>query len=236
MPLSTQQLNKDSGILETQAQVEEILTEEETTLTIINRISANYSSTTTEIVRAINVAENSNGAECNLEIGCRGGIGPMMFVQSTFDEQCEGDVYTDYDNIACGFKLIDKGELYRWKQSAWNMSNHAGWLERLSTTTRAYALNILREKALIDCSCVTYMRELGHVFAPVPDPSYMTPNTVPAIGVMILLDFKLPHVGEVMDLRPKILFYKERILIGDDCFTRVSWIAYDDERIRGYVK
>ncbi|NQU99361.1 MAG: hypothetical protein HQ538_01365 [Parcubacteria group bacterium] len=51
--------------------------------------------------------------------GTRYGIGVFQFVQSTWDEQCEGDVWNEYDNIRCALQLIKKGQLWRW-----NMSKH----------------------------------------------------------------------------------------------------------------
>uniref|UniRef100_A0A6H1ZTX5 Uncharacterized protein n=1 Tax=viral metagenome TaxID=1070528 RepID=A0A6H1ZTX5_9ZZZZ len=196
-------------------------------------IDSSQNSTTTEITLAIHKAENPNNEECNSD-GCKFGIGPMQIVQSTFDEQCNGDVYNENDNIQCGIELIDAGQLQRWKQSAWDMPKHQGWLNRLSTTTREYALGILNDNELEKCSCLAYMRELGHDFPRVPDPSYLKPNSPPVIGGLILLDFKLPHIGEVLDFRPGVILYKERILFNGQCSTKINWISYGDKRIRGF--
>lgn len=85
-----------------------------------------------------------------------------------------------------------------------------------------------------DCSCISYMRSLGHDFPKVPDPSYLEPNSLPAIGGIILLDFNQPHIAEIMDFRKEVLFYKERILEDGECITRVNWIRYDNPAVRGF--
>jgi len=85
------------------------------------------------------------------------------------------------------------------------------------------------------CSCVCYMRELGHTFPRVPDPSYLEPDSPPTVGGLILLDLRLPHIGEIIDLRPGVIFYKERILFDGECLTQISYINYDDSRIRGFL-
>jgi hypothetical protein len=196
-------------------------------------IESTANSTTSELATAIYEAENPNNKECNSQ-SCQFGIGTMQIVQSTFDEQCEGDVYNEDDNIRCALKLIEKEELWRWKQSAWNLKDHQGWLDKLSTSTKEYALDILNERELATCSCVGYMRELGHEFPRILDPSYLQPNASPQIGNMILLNYNLPHIGEVFDLRAGVLFYKERVLISGKCYTRINWIEYSDPRIRGF--
>lgn len=87
------------------------------------------------------------------------------------------------------------------------------------------------------CSCITYMRELGHTFPRIPDPSFLQPNSPPVIGGLILIDHpNFPHLGEIFDFRPEVLFYKERVLIDEECYTRINWMSYDDERIRGFYK
>ena len=49
--------------------------------------------------------------------GERYGIGIYQFVRTTWNEQCEGDIWSEEDNIKCAIKLISRGELWRWKQS-----------------------------------------------------------------------------------------------------------------------
>jgi len=49
--------------------------------------------------------------------GERYGIGCYQFVRTTFNEQCDGDIYNSEDNIKCAIKLISRGELWRWKTS-----------------------------------------------------------------------------------------------------------------------
>ena len=49
--------------------------------------------------------------------GSRYGIGVMQIVQTTFDENCEGDVWNADDNIRCAVKMMAKGELWRWDMS-----------------------------------------------------------------------------------------------------------------------
>lgn len=86
------------------------------------------------------------------------------------------------------------------------------------------------------CSCISYMRELGHDFRVVPDPSYLEPDGPPSIGGLVLIDYPgWPHIGHIMDLRGGVLFYKEQILIKGKCHRRWNWIAYDDPKVRGYM-
>jgi len=188
-----------------------------------------------ELAIAIHLAENINNEVCNSN-GCRYGISSMQIVQSTFDEQCQGDVYNEDDNIKCGLKMIANKELWRWKQSAYDMPNHKGWLNRLSTTTREYALEILNDRELMTCSCVALMRELGHTFPRIPDPSYLEPNSFPFVGGLILLDLELPHIGHIVALGAEYVYYKERILINGQCLTRENKIEYVSSKLRGFFQ
>lgn len=54
------------------------------------------------------------------------GKGIYQFVQSTWNENCDGDIWNVEDNIRCGTKLIAAGELWRWQP----YSGHC-WLPKL---------------------------------------------------------------------------------------------------------
>lgn len=49
--------------------------------------------------------------------GSKFGIGIFQIVQSTFDEQCQGDIYNEADNINCAIKMMSKNQYYRWNPS-----------------------------------------------------------------------------------------------------------------------
>ena len=81
------------------------------------RIAEPYDVHSQRIGYAITEAESDFRNICNTD-GCRYGIGPMQIVKSTFTEQCTGDVFNTEDNIRCGMMLVERRELWRWKQSA----------------------------------------------------------------------------------------------------------------------
>ena len=146
-------------------------------LTRIKRLGGD-NSTTTEIMTAIHRAENPDGDECNRELGCLGGIGPMMITQSTFDEQCEGNVYNEDDNLRCGFKMIENEEYWRWNPTM------EMWLYKLPPEIRDYVK--------VRCECLSYVRSKGIDIKNLD----IEPNSPPVIGAIILFDYDgVSHVG-----------------------------------------
>jgi len=93
-----------------------IISKNETVKETFDRISKPLDSATREIGHAITHAESNFRNVCNTD-GCRYGIGPMQIVKSTFQEQCEGDVFNQEDNIKCGFLMLGRGHYWRWQQS-----------------------------------------------------------------------------------------------------------------------
>ncbi len=102
----------------------------ETVEETFHRIAEEYDVHARKIGHAITRAESDFRNICNTE-GCRYGIGPMQIVKSTFEEQCIGDVFNAEDNIRCGMILVERRELWRWKQSAHR------WLPILPKNLRA---------------------------------------------------------------------------------------------------
>ena len=88
-------------------------------------------------------AESQFQNTCNTK-GCAYGIGPAQIVQSTFDEQCEGNINNEQDNLECAAKMLKNGDYWRWEQS-WNK-----WLPKIATSTRNNILKL--------CSCIHGIR------------------------------------------------------------------------------
>ena len=67
---------------------------------------------------SLRIAECESGFRnvCNV-YSCDNGIGIYQILQSTFEEQCDGDVYNARDNIDCALKMLKDGQLWRWDQS-----------------------------------------------------------------------------------------------------------------------
>tara|TARA_Y100000310_G_C20624712_1_gene785218 strand:- start:778 stop:1344 length:567 start_codon:yes stop_codon:yes gene_type:complete len=70
-----------------------------------------------DIALKIAFCESNYRNICNQKYGCRGGIGIYQIVQSTFDEQCEGDPHDIRDNIECGVKMMSKSYYHKWLPS-----------------------------------------------------------------------------------------------------------------------
>lgn len=178
-----------------------------------------------EIGLAIVSAESDYRNVCNTN-GCRYGIGVFQIVQSTFDEQCEGSPYIIEDNVKCGMKMIAQKDFFRWKQSM------PKWFPELSDETKNYVLD-----NSYMCSCVSYMRELGHTFPRIPDPSYLQPNSPPFIGGIVLIQYPdYWHMGIINDIRPGGVIYQDRRLLNGKCIETMRWLGFDDKRLRGFYK
>jgi len=175
-----------------------------------------------EIGLAIQQAENPNNERCNLN-GCKYGIGAFQIVQSTFDEQCFGSPYILEDNIKCGMQMIENDEIWRWRQSMYDMPNHQGWLSRLSTTTRTYVENL--------CQCVTYARNQGLDLPRVKKADDLVSNTYPFIGAGVLFDSN--HIGVLRAFIEGGI----RVESGNcDNRCRVCVKDYKWEDVRGFIK
>lgn len=71
-----------------------------------------------ELAIGIAKCESNFRNVCNERYGCRSGISIFQIVKTTFDEQCEGDVYDVKDNIDCALKMMSRGEYWRWDSSS----------------------------------------------------------------------------------------------------------------------
>lgn len=92
-----------------------------------------------------------------------------------------------------------------------------------------------KEERMLACSCITFMRQRGHKFPVIPDPSYLEPNSMPVIGGLVLFKFgDYAHIGEILDMRNGGMFIHHRYLSGDDCITTTGFVAW--ESIRGVYK
>lgn len=81
------------------------------------------------------------------------------------------------------------------------------------------------------------MRERGHDFPRIPDPSHLHPNSPPFVGGLVLIEYgNMSHVGEIADLRPGGIVYRDRRLINGKCVTSMRWLGFDDPRLRGFYK
>ncbi len=108
----------DLRVLETTDQIKAYITE----------VSERYG---IKVALAIKIAEAESYPQlfntCHCDYGqphdrtcvenCQKGISIYKIVQSTFDEQCEGDVYNIKDNIDCGILMMSKSQYWRWEKS-----------------------------------------------------------------------------------------------------------------------
>ena len=155
---------------------------EETIPEKIKRISQQYEIDEIlllEIVRAESQFEN----KCNIK-GCKYGIGLAQIVQSTFDEQCEGDVKSEEDNLTCAAKMLRNGDYWRWEQS-WDK-----WLPKIDQK--------LANKIKVSCSCVAYVQSKGIKIK--GNASSFMPNSTPAVGTLALFRYPSAHVAVVVSL------------------------------------
>lgn len=98
--------------------IETIVVEEtndpETIEDMVRRIAVPYGDDIYILAREITRAESLFQNVCNSN-GCVYGIGPMQIIETTFNNNCSGDVFNAEDNIRCGVKLLEKGECDHWR-------------------------------------------------------------------------------------------------------------------------
>lgn len=70
-----------------------------------------------ELALAIAEAESDFRNICNEKYGCSRGIGVYQIGQTTFDEQCEGNIFENKNNIDCAISMMSQNQYWRWKQS-----------------------------------------------------------------------------------------------------------------------
>src|SRR3990167_3421056 len=187
----------------------------ETIPAIIDRIGLEYSATTTEIVHKIAWAESNYRNVCNTK-GCLYGIGVMQIVQSTFDEQCDGDVYKEEDNIRCGFKMVANEDYWRWKQSA------GGWIPKLGEDTIPAT-----------CSCVKTARNLGANIPYGVDAGDLKANAHPGLGALALFRYSSgAHVAVITEIQEDGFFVKEGNF--ELCKLTCRFIQWNDLNLVGF--
>lgn len=176
-----------------------------------------------ELPLAIVEAESQFKNICNSE-GCEYGIGIFQIVQSTFDEQCEGDVYNEEDNINCGIKLLKQGDYWRWEQSK------DKWFPKIATSTR--------DNISFLCSCMAGLNAWG---LKIPgNARELTPNTSPAIGRVAL--FKYNEGKDVNDFHAALItgFTKNGFKIKETNFKKCRYterfISWNDKFLRGFYE
>jgi len=173
----------------------------------------------TELALAIHQAENPDNEECNLN-GCKFGIGAMQIVQSTFDEQCEGDVYNNKDNILCAFKMLENGEYWRW------LPSYEKWYPKLSLAWQKKIGNLP-----LRCSCVLYAHSQG-VDVPLINADDIQPNSSPAILSGIL--FGYGHVGVIYAFSEEGFYIKEANF--KKCEITRRLVEFNDPHIIGFYR
>lgn len=103
--------------------------------------------------------------------------------------------------------------------------------ETIESTTPPKTLATEPKYTLDNCSCVAYMREIGHDFKRIRTPADLQSNSTPSIGKLLLYTFSgYPHIGEILDMRPGGMFVKHRYLSKGDCITTTGFIEYKDIR------
>ena len=189
---------------------------EETIEEKIKRISQEYEIDVL-LLYSIVEAESQFQNVCNTK-GCRYGIGPAQIVQSTFDEQCEGDINNVDDNLTCAAKLLNKGDYWRWEQS-WNK-----WLPKIDSKL-AYKIRTL-------CSCMWGLRAMGINLK--GNATDLIPNSTPTIGGVVKLIYnRIGHAAKITK------FTKDGMLVRETNYKKCAWttreIAFNDPAIAGFL-
>lgn len=205
---------------------EEVVTKEvteETNEEIFDRIAEGHSQYLKIIARAIVEAESQFVNVCNVEEGCVAGIGIFQIVQSTFDEQCGGDVYDAEDNILCGFKMLENEEYWRWGESA------DVWTTLMEPMYMPY-----------QCSCIKTARHRGFDLPLGTNAEDLEGNTTPRMGVLALFTYvdddgnTIDHAGEVI----RIELGEPGFWVSDGNFRRCRlmerFIYWIDPSLRGF--
>lgn len=178
------------------------------------------SSYTSEIAKVIVEAESGGRNVCNTN-GCRYGIGPFQIVQSTFDEQCEGNIYNEKDNRRCGLQMIEDEQYWRWEQSM------EVWLYKLPPKIRDYVK--------IRCECMSAVRFWGLDIPLKTDLSKLEGNTVPVKGAGVILQYpKSWHIAIITKLMEKGFLVKESNF--QKCKITERFIEWNNIAIKGFYK
>ncbi len=169
-----------------------------------------------DIPLAIAEAESDFINVCNKEIGCFGGIGVFQIVQSTFDEQCRGDVYDMEDNIFCGVRMIANREFWRWRPSA------EVWTEILGPAGTPY-----------ECSCIKTARHYGADIPLNTNAEDLYPNTTPHEGAVALFRYgPTAHAGTMEAPQQEGFWMNEGNL--ERCRKTRRFIKWTDSRLIGF--
>ena len=186
----------------------------ETIEDITKRILNEYRPITREIGLQIVEVESHFQNVCNAD-GCEYGIGPAQIVQSTFDEQCKGNINNVSDNLWCMAQLIDKEEYWRWEQSM------DKWLYKLSPKTRDYVK--------VRCECMSYARSQGINIPLGTDINTIKSNSPPTIGGLAIFSYDgIGHVAIITGFRDDGFTVKESNF--EKCKISERFAKWDDEK------
>ena len=205
--------------LEETPKIETINLENYTVPELISYISKNEYNLSDEVPLAIGKAESDYLNVCNRQYSCIAGIGPMQIVQSTFDEQCSGEIHNVINNVRCGIKMIANEEYWRWQQSM------DKWLPTLSEETR--------NKILSSCSCVKGLRSFGIPIRANKNAKDLPTNGTMRIGNVALFNYNgVYHAALITGININGFSIKETNYV--KCKYTEREIRYTDKSIRGF--
>jgi len=176
-------------------------------------------------------------AESNFKntTGITGDVGVFQFSPETWKDVCEGNPFNIKDNATCALREIRNNQLWRWEASREDRKNYQGWLSRLATSTKEI---VLRNDEL--CSCLQYARRFIPNLPMISNPSKINPNSMPRIGVAILLKYNIPaglggyHIGIVDKITPEGYFVRDSNF--KRCIATYRFISKESPTIRGFYK
>ncbi len=145
--------------------------------------------------------------------------GLFQFLDGTWKENCVGDPLKAKDNMRCGLRLINEGQLFRWEAS------QDKWLPLLATSTR--------EMILEKCQCVRYARGRGlNVKGNAED---LIPSSMPFVGGGAL--FKYPqgsHLAYIESIKGSGFWVSESNY--RRCKITSRFVQFDDKYLIGFIR
>lgn len=171
--------------------------------------------TTKEIALAIASAESDYYYNAKNPNSTAKGV--FQILEGTWEEQCEGDPYNPEDNIACGIKMLENQDYWRWSES------QPVWFQDISTSTR--------EMIIEQCNCGIFARNRGLNFKPVEYVEELEPNGRPMIGGGVL--FTYGHLAVITKIEEDGFWIIESNY--RRCKVSERFIKWGDNTIKGFI-
>ena len=88
-----------------------------------------------------------------------------------------------------------------------------------------------------ECSCVTYSRTRLPNLPRIYTPADLSPNTEAAVGVAVLLKYKVAHIAIVEEIHPEGVFVSEvNFTRKESCQITGRMILWTDPALRGFFR